>query len=78
MLIVIFDSGYYCAKTISDFRWMEGFGHVANFSKSIFAIGKVSIDPVQFHTDPHGSDLTLAASGLCASLGRILELNLVT
>lgn len=77
MLIVVFDFRY-CAKTRSGFRWMEGFGHVANFSKSIFAIGKASIDPVQFHADPHGSVLTLAAHGHCASLGRILELNLVT
>lgn len=78
MPIVIFDSRCYCAKTVSGFRWMEGYGHVANFPKSIFAIGKVSIDPIQLHADPHGSVLTLAAPGCCASLGRILELNLVT
>lgn len=57
---------------------MEGFGHAGNFSKFIVAIGKVSIDPVQFHIDPHGSVLTLVAPGRCASVGRILELNLVT
>lgn len=78
MLIVVLDSRCYCATTVSGFMWMEGFGHAANFSKSIYAIGKISIDLVQFHTDPHGSVLTLAAPGHCASLGRILELNLVT
>lgn len=77
MLIVIFDSRCYCAKTVSGFREREGFGR-DNFSKSVFAIGKVSIDPVRFHADPRGSLLTLTAPGCCASLGRILELNLVT
>lgn len=57
---------------------MDGFGHVDNFSKSIVTTGKVSIDPVWFHADPHGSVLTLAGPGHCASLGRILELSLVT
>lgn len=78
MLIVIFHCKCYYTKIVSGFRWMEGFGHIADFSKSIFAIGKVSIDPVPFHTDPHGSVLTLAAPGCCDSLGRILELYLVT
>lgn len=54
------------------------FGHAGNFSKFIVAIGKVSIDPVQFHIDPHGSVLTLVVPGRGASVGRILELNLVT
>lgn len=54
------------------------FGHAGNFSKFVVAIGKVSIDPVQFHIDPHGSVLTLVAPGRGASVGRILDLNLVT
>lgn len=78
MLIVIFDCRCYCTRTVSGFRWMEGFGHAGNFSKFIVAIGKVSIDPVQFHADLLGSVLTLAAPGHGASVGRILKMNLVT
>lgn len=55
---------------------MKDLGYVGNFSKSVVAIGKVSIDPVWFYADPQSSVLTLAAHCCGAFVGRVLELNL--
>lgn len=55
---------------------MKDLSHVGNFSKSLVAIGEVSIDPVWFYTDCQSSVLTLAAHCCAAFVGGVLELNL--